>query len=93
MLSKGRPAVAAEAMREHIAVGLERTLEVLQPYFKMRERAGQTFFRSEKKRQLQGFVPRPDARLRSLEIRASSGEARRSAVGAKAAADVRYQSL
>src|SRR5437870_1579836 len=47
-LSKGRPASAAEAMREHIAVGLDRTLEVLQPYFKMRKRAGQTFFRSEK---------------------------------------------
>src|SRR5438093_858935 len=60
-LSKGRPASAAEAMREHIAVGLDRTLEVLQPYFKIRKRAGQTFFRSEKKRQLQGFVPRPDA--------------------------------
>lgn len=60
-LSKGRPEVAAEAMREHIAVGLERTLEVLQPYFKIRKRASATFFRSERKRQLQGFVPPSDA--------------------------------
>jgi len=60
-LSKGKPNVAADAMRDHIAVGLERTLEVLQPYFKMRKRAGETFFRSERKRQLQGFVPPSDA--------------------------------
>jgi len=56
-LSKGRPEAAAAAMREHIAVGLERTLEVLQPYFKMRKRTGETYFRSERKRRLQGIGP------------------------------------
>jgi DNA-binding GntR family transcriptional regulator len=40
---------AAEAMRAHIAFGLRHTLEVLQPYFRMRKASGKTFFRSERK--------------------------------------------
>jgi DNA-binding GntR family transcriptional regulator len=55
-LTAGRPKDAADAMRQHIAVGLEHTLEVLAPYFKMRKANGETFYRSEKKRHLQGIV-------------------------------------
>ena len=40
---------AAEAVRAHIAVGRERTLDVLQPYFRLRKVTGQTFYRSERK--------------------------------------------
>ena len=36
-------------MRAHIAFGLRHTLEVLQPYFRMRKASGKTFFRSERK--------------------------------------------
>ena len=56
VLVTGRPEEAAEAMRQHIAVGLEHTLEVLAPYFKLRKDTGETFFRSEKKQKLQGIV-------------------------------------
>src|SRR6266850_1381655 len=55
-LTTGRPKDAAEAMRQHIAVGMAHTLEVLTPYFKTRRADGGTFFRSEKKRHLQGIV-------------------------------------
>ena len=37
---------AAEATRGHIAVGMERVLEVLQPYFRLRKATGRTFYRS-----------------------------------------------
>jgi DNA-binding GntR family transcriptional regulator len=57
-LSTGQPDEAAEAMRQHVAVGMERTLEVLKPYFKMHKANGTTFFRSEKKQKLQGIVSR-----------------------------------
>ncbi len=50
-LTGGRPQEAADAMREHIAVGKAHTLEVLEPYFKLRKATGQTFFRSLKKQQ------------------------------------------
>jgi DNA-binding GntR family transcriptional regulator len=40
----------AEAVRQHIAVGMERSLEVLQPYFKLRKATGRTFYRSARKR-------------------------------------------
>jgi DNA-binding GntR family transcriptional regulator len=43
------PTRAAIAVREHIAVGMERSLEVLQPYFKLRNATGHTFYRSDKK--------------------------------------------
>lgn len=55
-LTTGRPKAAAEAMRQHIAVGLAHTLEVLTPYFKLRKANGGTFFRSQKKQELQGIV-------------------------------------
>jgi DNA-binding GntR family transcriptional regulator len=42
-------ALAAEAIRQHIAEGMERSLEVLQPYFKLRKATGRTFHRSDRK--------------------------------------------
>ena len=55
-LVQGDPDKAAEAMRQHIAVGMQHTLEVLEPYFRMRTATGETFFRSEKKRKGQPAV-------------------------------------
>jgi DNA-binding GntR family transcriptional regulator len=55
-LTTARPKEAADAMRQHIAVGMAHTLEVLTPYFKMRKAHVGTFFRSDKKRHLQGIV-------------------------------------
>ena len=49
ILGHGTIDEAAEAMRAHIAFGLRHTLEVLQPYFRMRKVSGKTFFRSERK--------------------------------------------
>lgn len=43
------PLKAADAVREHIAVGMQHTIEVLEPYFKLRKANGKTFYRSEKK--------------------------------------------
>jgi DNA-binding GntR family transcriptional regulator len=40
---------ATEAVRQHIVVGMERSLEVLQPYFKLRKATGRTFYRSDRK--------------------------------------------
>ena len=34
---------------QHIAVGMERSLDVLQPYFKLRKATGRTFYRSDKR--------------------------------------------
>ncbi len=45
----GDPARAAEEVRQHIAVGMQRSIEVLQPYFRLRKAAGSTFYRSDKK--------------------------------------------
>lgn len=50
-LAGGKPAQAAEAVRQHIAVGIEHTLEQLAPYFRLRKVNGETFFRSAKKQQ------------------------------------------
>lgn len=44
----GEPAKAAEAVREHIAFGIQHTLDLLEPYFKMRKANGKTFYRSER---------------------------------------------
>ena len=44
----GDAARAAEAVRTHIAVGMERAIEVLQPYFKLRKATGRTFHRSDR---------------------------------------------
>src|SRR5688572_10761452 len=44
-LLHGDPARAADAVREHLAVGLQRALEVLEPYFRLRKANGRTFSR------------------------------------------------
>lgn len=49
VLTRGNPAKAAQAIRKHIAEGMEHTLEQLQPYFRLRKANGRTFFRSERK--------------------------------------------
>jgi len=45
----GDPLQASDAVRQHIAVGMERSLEVLQPYFRLRKATGRTFYRSDKR--------------------------------------------
>jgi DNA-binding GntR family transcriptional regulator len=45
----GDPNRAADEVRRHLAVGMERSMEVLQPYFKLRKATGRTFHRSDKK--------------------------------------------
>ena len=47
----GDPVRAADEVRSHLAVGMEHAMEVLQPYFRLRMATGQTFHRSDKKRQ------------------------------------------
>jgi DNA-binding GntR family transcriptional regulator len=42
------PLRAAEAVRQHIAVAQERTLTVLQPYFRLRKATGKTFYRTDR---------------------------------------------
>src|SRR5688500_11691862 len=44
----GNPVAAAEAVRQHIAVGMDHSLEVLQPYFTLRKATGRTFHRSDR---------------------------------------------
>jgi DNA-binding GntR family transcriptional regulator len=43
------PHRAAEAVRQHLAVGMERSLAVLEPYFNLRKATGRTFYRSDRK--------------------------------------------
>ena len=45
----GDPNRAAEEVRRHLAVGMEHSMEVLQPYFRLRKATGRTFHRSDKK--------------------------------------------
>jgi DNA-binding GntR family transcriptional regulator len=47
-VSSGDPLRAADATREHLAVGMQRTLDVLEPYFRLRKANGRTFFRSDR---------------------------------------------
>lgn len=47
VLSHGTVDEAAEAMRAHIAHGLRITLEVLEPYFRLRKASGKTFSRTQ----------------------------------------------
>jgi GntR family transcriptional regulator, rspAB operon transcriptional repressor len=47
----GDPLQAAEEVRRHLAVAVEHSMEVLQPYFKLRKATGQTFHRSDRNRQ------------------------------------------
>jgi DNA-binding GntR family transcriptional regulator len=49
VISTGDTTQAAEAMRQHIAVGMQHVMEVLEPYFRLRKANGRTFYRSEKK--------------------------------------------
>jgi DNA-binding GntR family transcriptional regulator len=42
-------ALAAEAVRHHLTVGMARALEVLEPYFKLRKATGRTFYRTDRK--------------------------------------------
>lgn len=60
VLTKGTPAEAADAVREHIAVGMQHTLEQLEPYFKLRTANGETFYRSDR-RQRRHPVPRDES--------------------------------
>jgi DNA-binding GntR family transcriptional regulator len=48
-LSSGDPLRAADATREHLVVGMQRTLDFLEPYFRLRKANGRTFFRSDRK--------------------------------------------
>jgi DNA-binding GntR family transcriptional regulator len=48
-LCAGNPEKAAAAMRAHITCGLAHTMEVLEPYFRLRTASGKTFFRSKRK--------------------------------------------
>jgi DNA-binding GntR family transcriptional regulator len=49
-LASGDPVKAGDAMREHIAVGFDRSMEVLEPYFQLRVASGRTFQRSRRRR-------------------------------------------
>ena len=49
---------ASEAIRQHIAVGLQHALTVLQPYFRLRRVTGKTFFRTDKKLKPPAVAPR-----------------------------------
>jgi len=48
-ICSGDPARAAEAVREHLAVGMTHSLDALQPYFKLRKATGRTFYRSDRR--------------------------------------------
>ncbi len=57
VLCAGDPDRAAAAMREHLKVSLQHTMDRLKPYFRLRKASGQTFARSEKRRrQLDSLV-------------------------------------
>ena len=57
VLVTGTPFEAGEAMREHVARGMENTLNRLKPYFRIRKAYGKTFFRSEKRQKRQLIDP------------------------------------
>jgi DNA-binding GntR family transcriptional regulator len=48
-LCDGSPQQVADAVRQHLAVAMMRSLEVLQPYFKLRKLTGTTFYRSDRR--------------------------------------------
>ena len=52
ILCTAPPDRAAEAMRAHLKVSLEHTMDRLKPYFRLRKESGQTFVRSERRRRL-----------------------------------------
>ena len=55
ILCSGDADKAADAMRDHLKVSLEHTMERLKPYFRLRKASGQTFVRSERRRTQQLF--------------------------------------
>jgi len=57
VLSTGTPDEAAEAMRQHVNQGMENTMSLLKPYFRIRKAYGKTFFRSEKRQKRQLVDP------------------------------------
>jgi DNA-binding GntR family transcriptional regulator len=50
VLCAGDSERAAEAMRAHLKVSLEHTMDRLEPYFRLRKESGHTFVRSERRR-------------------------------------------
>ncbi len=40
---------AASAVRQHIVVSMDRSIDVLQPYFRLRKATGRTFYRSDRR--------------------------------------------
>ena len=53
VLIAGTPEAAAEAMRQHVNCGLEKTMSRMKPYFRIRKAYGKTYFRSEKRQSQQ----------------------------------------
>jgi hypothetical protein len=45
----GDPNRAADEVRRHLAVAVQHSMEVLEPYFRLRKATGRTFHRSDKK--------------------------------------------
>ncbi len=48
-LNSGDVQRAVDEVRRHLVIGRQHSLEVLQPYFKLRKTTGQTFYRSDRK--------------------------------------------
>jgi len=48
-ISSGDPAVAADGVRRHITLGLERSMEVVQPYSRLRAMSGLAFRRQRRR--------------------------------------------
>lgn len=44
----GKPSRVSDAVREHLAIGRQRTMEVLEPYFRIRNARGARFHRTDK---------------------------------------------
>jgi DNA-binding GntR family transcriptional regulator len=57
VLCTGTPAGAAEAIREHLAWSMHKTMDRLKPYFRLRKATGPTFYRSERKQRQQTIMP------------------------------------
>lgn len=59
-LCSGDSHAAEAAVRQHLAVGMERSLEVLQPYFRLRKATGRTFHRSDRRLKQRSESTRPN---------------------------------
>jgi len=57
VLVSGTPQEAADAIRTHVACGMENTMSRLKPYFRIRKAFGRTYFRSEKRQKQQLVDP------------------------------------